>query len=220
VIITTQVGIRASRLEREPKKVFRQRNFACRAKDGHALQPRKTRAKRDAGKNVGAEDKSGLYHGTSLDAAEKVGSMCFERGTFRCATREPRFLVVASASTEASLLLIKPRTSSLKIPIAILASVGLGFGANRMNTDDSRGRRLGWHWLWFGPICVAMLYRWSWGALLSPSAFFCLIVMATSIFWPIQGLALTASFVTADDEMPRRHLIAALLVAAVFVLPL
>ena len=43
--------------------------------------------------------------------------------------------------------------------------------------------------------------------------------MAASIYWPIQGLALTASFVTADDEMPRRYLIVILLVVAVFVLP-
>ena len=107
-----------------------------------------------------------------------------------------------------------------------------------MSTDDTRERRLGWHWLWFGPVCAAMLYsveghtapnafrllklgyhRWSWGALFSPSAFFCLVVMAASIYWPIQGLALTASFVTADDEMPRRYLIVILLVVAVFVLP-
>ena len=44
--------------------------------------------------------------------------------------------------------------------------------------------------------------------------------MAVSICWPIQGLALTASFVTADDAVPRRYLVAILLVAAVFVLPL
>jgi hypothetical protein len=60
--------------------------------------------------------------------------------------------------------------------------------------------------------------RWLWGALFSPSAFFCLGIMAGSVLWPIQLLMFTSATVTTDD-VPRRHIYAVLLIAAIFVLP-
>ena len=82
-----------------------------------------------------------------------------------------------------------------------------------------RGLRLGWHWLWFVPLCVIVLafverhtvsyafllvklgwHRWTWGALVSPSAAFCLSVIATSIIWPLYGLGIVAFLVTAKQQ--------------------
>src|SRR5215470_8185849 len=85
-----------------------------------------------------------------------------------------------------------------------------------VSAEDPSNRRvgLGWHWLWFLPICVLVLalverhtityafailklgwQRWSWGVLFSPSAFFCLHVIAASVIWPIFGLVSVALLV-------------------------
>ncbi|MGJ4900175.1 hypothetical protein ACQR0V_01305 [Bradyrhizobium sp. HKCCYLS2058] len=94
-----------------------------------------------------------------------------------------------------------------------------------------RGLRLGWHWLWFVPLCVIVLafverhtvshaflliklgwHRWTWGALISPSA---LGVIATSIIWPLYGLAVVAFLVTV--RQPWRWVV--LMIAGVLLLP-
>lgn len=97
-------------------------------------------------------------------------------------------------------------------------------------------RKLGWNWLWFLPLCVAVLFlveghtipfawqlfklahkRWSWAALISPSAYFCLIVIVASVFWPLQALALIADTVKSDNPRGRwlRAVVFALLIFCV-----
>ena len=68
-------------------------------------------------------------------------------------------------------------------------------------------KRLGWHWLWFVPLCLCVLlfaewytvrvgfsvtklawHRWTWGALFSPSAAFCFGVILFSVFAPLRLL--------------------------------
>lgn len=109
-----------------------------------------------------------------------------------------------------------------------------------MKNQDYGGRRLGWNWLWFFPLCMAVLLlaerhtvlhalrlgklayqRWSWGALFSPSAYFCLCVILASVYWPIQGLRFAALIVTSDDvvETPRRYFWVFLLAVAILLLP-
>lgn len=71
-----------------------------------------------------------------------------------------------------------------------------------MSAQDYSGeQRLRWHWLWFIPLCLLVLLlvelhtmhlafavlklgyqRWDWGGLISPSAAFCLTVIAISIW--------------------------------------
>lgn len=101
---------------------------------------------------------------------------------------------------------------------------------------DQRPRRsgLGWHWVWFLPLCVLVLslverhtityavailklgwQRWSWGALFSPSAFFCLHVIAASVIWPIFGLGSVALLVAGGQ--PWRYSL--LLIVGIFLLP-
>jgi len=83
-------------------------------------------------------------------------------------------------------------------------------------------RNLGWHWLWFAPVCVIVLavseahtlhfaflalklawQRWSWEVVLSPSAFFCFSVMFASVVWPIIGLVVIAALVTQRQRWGR-----------------
>jgi hypothetical protein len=79
-------------------------------------------------------------------------------------------------------------------------------------TDSTSAKGgLRWHWLWFVPLCLLVLLtterhtvvfgfatlklfwqRWTWGALISPSAAFCLVVVISSIIWPLYGLAAVA----------------------------
>jgi hypothetical protein len=66
---------------------------------------------------------------------------------------------------------------------------------------------LGLHWLWFVPLCALVLLlveqhtvvfgldvlklagkRWDWGALISPSAAFCLSVIVASVVFPLKGM--------------------------------
>jgi hypothetical protein len=70
---------------------------------------------------------------------------------------------------------------------------------------------LGWHWLWFTPLCVVVLclvevhvihfafatlylywQRWTWGAFISPSSDFCLGVTMLSVVFPVSGLIFAA----------------------------
>jgi hypothetical protein len=79
--------------------------------------------------------------------------------------------------------------------------------------------RLGWHWLWFVPLALLLLLfveqhtvlhafrivklawqRWSWGVLFSPSAAFCLGVIAFSIIWPLRSLALVGFLAAAKNQ--------------------
>jgi hypothetical protein len=74
-------------------------------------------------------------------------------------------------------------------------------------SERPRPAGLRWHWLWFLPLCILVLAaperhtvihayrvfalickRWSWGVLISPSAVFCLAVIAVSVVWPLLGL--------------------------------
>jgi hypothetical protein len=105
-----------------------------------------------------------------------------------------------------------------------------------IGTEDLSRRwlGLGWHWLWFLPICVLMLalverhtityafailtlgwQRWSWGALFSPSALFCLHVVAASVLYPIFGLVSVVLLISA--RQPWRYSL--LLILGIFVLP-
>jgi hypothetical protein len=88
-----------------------------------------------------------------------------------------------------------------------------------MEKTEPRRLGLGWHWLWFFPLCVLVLLlverhtvvygfvalklawqRWSWGVLISPSAAFCLSVIGTSIIAPLSGLGIVALLVAARQQ--------------------
>ncbi len=88
-----------------------------------------------------------------------------------------------------------------------------------MEKTEPRRLGLGWHWLWFVPLCVLVLLllerhtvvygfvalklawqRWSWGVVLSPSAAFCLSVIMFSVTWPLFGLWSVALLVTARQQ--------------------
>jgi hypothetical protein len=110
-----------------------------------------------------------------------------------------------------------------------------------MNAQDFSGKqRLGWHWLWFVPLCVVVLLvvewhtvtyaftilklgyqRWSWGALFSPSAYFCLGIIETSVDWPIRGLWLITVLIKSANELKARQrlLYSVLLIVGIFLLP-
>jgi len=109
-----------------------------------------------------------------------------------------------------------------------------------MGGDGFQGRKLGSNWLWFIPLCFAVLYwveghtvayaygafkfayqRWSWATLLSPSTYFCLSSIIVSVWWPLRGLRFIFSVVTSGDEtiVRRRYLCAFLLAVAIFLLP-
>jgi hypothetical protein len=79
---------------------------------------------------------------------------------------------------------------------------------------------LGWHWLWFAPLCVVVLclvevhvvrfafgtlhlywQRWTWGAFISPSSDFCLGVTMLSVVFPISGL-IFAAILVAEKHTP------------------
>jgi hypothetical protein len=94
---------------------------------------------------------------------------------------------------------------------------------------------LGWHWLWFIPFCMMALLlveshtvsyalriimlgwqRWSFAALFSPSAAFCLTMIVASIVWPLLGLWFVALRVATRQSW----LYSVLLIMGIFVLPL
>jgi hypothetical protein len=83
---------------------------------------------------------------------------------------------------------------------------------------ESKQAQLGWHWLWFVPLCLSVLllaerhtvlfglsltnlawHRWSWGALFSPSAAFCLSVILFSVFVPLRILLVVYLLVLAKQ---------------------
>ena len=111
-----------------------------------------------------------------------------------------------------------------------------------MKTQDHSQQQLGWHWLWFLPLCVMVLslverhtvtygfallklgyQRWSWGIFFSPSALFCLHVLAASVSLPLVGLlcvALVAKNQSDWNLMARqRWLYSVLLIIGIFLLP-
>jgi len=88
-----------------------------------------------------------------------------------------------------------------------------------MEKTERRQLGIGWHWLWFFPLCVLVLLlvewhtvvygfmalklawqRWDWGVLISPSAAFCLSVIAFSVVWPPFGLGSVAHLVAARRQ--------------------
>jgi len=108
-----------------------------------------------------------------------------------------------------------------------------------VSTEDPSAQRqrrlgLGWHWLWFLPLCVGVLsvverhtvayafailklgwQRWTWGSLFSPSADFCIIVIVASVLWPVIGLGIVAMLVA--DRRQWRYLV--LLIIGIFLIP-
>jgi hypothetical protein len=109
-----------------------------------------------------------------------------------------------------------------------------------MSTDDPARRKLAWNWLWFLPLCLAVVFlveghtvpyafgafkfayqRWSWAALISPSTYFCFSVITASVWAPLRGLKFISIVVTSDDEtrVRKRYLYVFLLAAAIFAIP-
>lgn len=100
-----------------------------------------------------------------------------------------------------------------------------------------------WHWFWYGPLIACVLAmvewhtaryavevlrlwwaRWSWGALISPSADFCLSVVLTSVFLPIGGVIGVTTFLFDPDTLgwaSRRTAVVStlLILAAILLLP-
>ena len=114
--------------------------------------------------------------------------------------------------------------------------------ANMSTEAAPSEQRLGWHWVWFLPLWVMVLSlverhtvaygfailklgyeRWSWAIFFSPSAYFCLKVLAASISLPVLGLALVALVVKnpADSNLNARQrwLYSVLLIIGIFLLP-
>jgi len=96
---------------------------------------------------------------------------------------------------------------------------------------------LGWHWLWFVPLCALLLLvverhmvvfgftalraaweRWTWGVLFSPSAVFCWGVIAFSITFPLFGMGMIGVLV-AERQQPHRWLWAILVIVVILLLP-
>ena len=106
---------------------------------------------------------------------------------------------------------------------------------------SSGKRRLGWHWLWFLPLCLTVLLvielhtvdyvigilklsyqRWTWGVLFSPSADFCAFVMIYAVWWPLLGLWLIALLVKTGDGLRTKKLVlySVLIVVGIFLVPI
>jgi hypothetical protein len=102
----------------------------------------------------------------------------------------------------------------------------------------TRPTRARLHWLYFVPLCAAVLLlveshtvryaflilklgyqRWTWGALISPSAAFCLAVVVASVLLPLQGLAVVYGIVTSELKVKQRTLYSVLVIVAIFVMP-
>jgi hypothetical protein len=103
-------------------------------------------------------------------------------------------------------------------------------------------RKLGWNWLWFLPLCIAVLIfvegytvpfawqllklgyrRWTWGALFSPSAYFFLSVLMVAVFSPLEGLLIVSAVVRAESyglTGKRRYFYASAIIIFIFLVPL
>ena len=107
-----------------------------------------------------------------------------------------------------------------------------------MGNEAEKTRRIGWDWLWFLPVCTVVLLlaerhtvehaliicrlayqRWSWGAILSPSAYFCVGVIVASVSWPIYGLLLTAVALQNQDVKKKRYVYASVVAMTILLLP-
>jgi hypothetical protein len=99
-----------------------------------------------------------------------------------------------------------------------------------MEKTERRRLGLGWHWLWFVPLCVIVLLlverhtvvfgfvafkvaweRWSWAVVMSPSAAFCLSVIVFSVVFPLYGLGTVGSLVAARARWPWTLLLVAVI---------
>jgi hypothetical protein len=88
-----------------------------------------------------------------------------------------------------------------------------------MEKTTTRRLGLGWHWLWFGPLCALLLLiverhmvvfgftalraaweRRTWSVLFSPSAAFCWGVIAFSIAFPLCGIGIMGALVAARQQ--------------------
>ena len=61
--------------------------------------------------------------------------------------------------------------------------------------------------------------RWDWGGLISPSAAFCLTVIAISIWWPILGLWFIALLVKSAKLKASQRWLYSVLIIGTFLLP-
>ena len=108
-----------------------------------------------------------------------------------------------------------------------------------IDTHQSKAK-LGWNWIWFLPMCLVVICftelhavhlvsliiplvrkRWTWGVLLSPSAYLCLTVMLFSVFLPIQAVLIAAAqFLDDTRTLKHRYIVAiAVLVGVFLILP-
>jgi hypothetical protein len=99
-----------------------------------------------------------------------------------------------------------------------------------------------WNWIWLAPVLAAVLlfvehhtisngvivaevgwHRWSWGALVSPSAYLCEATLIGSVLVPLQGafmaVAMLYSQNTKTASSSRRYVRALILILIVLLLP-
>jgi hypothetical protein len=107
-----------------------------------------------------------------------------------------------------------------------------------MTNEAEKKRRIGWDWLWFLPVCALLLLlpehhtvqqalivcklayqRWSWAAIFSPSAYFCVGVIVASVLWPIYGLLLTAVALQNEEVKKKRYVYAFFVTTTILLLP-
>jgi hypothetical protein len=122
----------------------------------------------------------------------------------------------------------------------VLASeVGFRRKRRSMRRGLHGSHRIGWNWFWFAPLSLIILYfvethtipfglvtlklafkRWTWGGLLSPSAYFCLSTVLLSVTYPVQGLLIAiTSLANGAETAKKRYLQAAVALAIVAILP-
>jgi hypothetical protein len=130
---------------------------------------------------------------------------------------------------------------ALWVYIGLLPAVAGGHLGVKYGSKGLSKTGLGWHWLWFLPLCAVVLslierhlvtyafaivklgyQRWSWGALLSLSADFCLSLILISVRWPLLGLLFLAFLVKAGNQLKasQRWVYSVLLIGGISVSPL
>lgn len=108
-----------------------------------------------------------------------------------------------------------------------------------MGTLASNGR-VGWNWLWFGPVCLIILYfvelhtvhlavltvrlvarRWSWVGLLSPSTYCYFGTVLTSVSFPFRALWFAKASLSSNQITAKhRYILVGAAVVSVILLPL
>ncbi len=122
-----------------------------------------------------------------------------------------------------------------------VAASDLDFQSSRRKTGRTpKSFRIWWRWLWFAPLSLFLLFfvethtiqfglvvirlaikRWTWGGLISPSAYICMSAIIASILYPVYGLIFALASLSDDAEQTKqRYLRAALAISIVIILPL